>query len=164
MNQKEDETAWLDFLDFVFTVAMGIGLTPEVLGEKFRGLLSESWVHGTESPSGIDLYNLGVFVLGFLTLTLSWFGYHASIRSKPLTYTTTQGMFRFIMDVALVIIYGFILLEFRNYGRVLFLLVIVHCMRTRSPATATVGPLTPDTMRSRLESAVSANSYAPMSA
>jgi len=127
MSDNEEKPAGIDFLDFLFTVSIGIGLTPEILGMDYiKGLLSENWVRNGQLPSSPDLYNLGVFILGFLTLTLSWFGYHGSMAKKPIKYGTVSGMFRFIFDVLLVIIYGLILLEFRNFKVVLTLLVIVH--------------------------------------
>lgn len=125
--ENNTEPAGIDFLDFLFTVSMSIGLTPEVLGREYiTGLLSESWVREGRSPSGSDAFNLGVFLLGFLTLTLSWFGYHGSIKKRPLKYDTLSGMVRFIFDVLLVIIYGLILLRFRDFGIVLGLVVAAH--------------------------------------
>lgn len=124
---NDGQPAGLDFLDFVFTIAMGIGLTPEILGRDYiTGLLSEQWARTVQFPQGQDLFNLGVFLLGFLTLTLSWFGYHGSIRKRPLKYDTLSGMLRFIIDVLLVIIYGVILVKYRHFHVVLFLLLLVH--------------------------------------
>jgi hypothetical protein len=75
----------LDLLDFLFTVALSVGLTPEVLQVPGRtGLLSEQWVKLRIWPSGLEVFDLTVYFLGILTLTLSWFGYHASVRTRPL--------------------------------------------------------------------------------
>lgn len=126
-TNKDKDTAGLDFLDFIFTIAMSIGLTPELLGnEKIKGLLSEEWAINAQCPS--DFFNLGVFFLGFFNLTLSWFGYHGSIIKNPLTYGTIPGMVRFIIDVLLVIIYGVILIYFRFFKTVLFLLSLVYLL------------------------------------
>lgn len=127
MSNGKSETAGLDFLDFIFTVAISVGLTPEVLQiQGVTGLLSEKWVQLGQWPSKDELFNLLVFFLGFLTLTLSWFGYHASIISRPLKYNSGFGMVRFIMDVLLVIIYGIILLHYKSFGAVLTLIIIIH--------------------------------------
>jgi hypothetical protein len=118
-NSGQTETAGLDFLDFVFTVAMSIGLTPEILGGDFKGMLSEEWLRDGRWPAGGEWFNLGVFGFGFLNLTLSWFGYHASIRNKRLKWETIVGMFRFVLDVLLVIIYGLMLIKYKQFGVVL---------------------------------------------
>lgn len=121
------EPAGIDFLDFLFTLAISVGLSPGILGiEGWSGLLSEEWLKQGVLPSGQALYDFLVFSLGFLTLTLSWFGYHGSIRKKPLKYGTFPGMVRFIFDVLLVVIYGLILLQYKNFKVVLFLLLVVH--------------------------------------
>jgi hypothetical protein len=123
---NKDETAGLDFLDFLFTVAISVGLTPELLQVGgVTGLLSEAWQKEGRLPCTDELFNIGVFGLGFLNLTLSWFGYHASIRSRPLNYVRGYGMFRFLLDVVLVISYGIILIKFKSFYVVLALLLLV---------------------------------------
>ena len=127
MSNSTEKPAGIDFLDFLFTISISVGLTPEILGNgNIKGLLSEEWVWKSQFPSSLDFYNLGVFSLGLLNLILSWFGYHGSIEVKPLKYRTLSGMVRFIFDVLLVIIYGLILLQFRNFKIVISLLVIVY--------------------------------------
>ena len=124
---KNDETAGLDFLDFLFTIAMSAGLTPELLQiGGMTGLLSEDWQKSGRYPNGDEWFNIWVFGLGFLNLTLSWFGYHASIKSRPLNYYSGYGMARFILDVSLVIMYGVILLKYKSFGVVLFILMLVY--------------------------------------
>lgn len=83
---KNKERAGVDFLDFLFTVAISVGLTPEILQiNGVSGLLSEPWhLQGTQF-SRDDFFNSGVFFLGLSNLTLSWFGYHASIIRRPLS-------------------------------------------------------------------------------
>lgn len=123
---RNDETAGLDFLDFLFTVAISVGLTPELLQVSWvTGLLSEGWQRNGRWPTQDEGFNICVFGLGFLNLTLSWFGYHASIKSRPLNYLSGYGMVRFILDVLLVIMYGVILVKYKSFRVVLFLLVLV---------------------------------------
>jgi len=121
---RNEETAGLDFLDFLFTVAISVGLTPELLNGP-TGLLSEKWQLDGRWPNGQEWIQIGAFSVGFFNLTLSWFGYHASIRSRPLNYFTGYGMVRFIIDVLLVIVYGIILIKYRNPNIVFFLLLVV---------------------------------------
>lgn len=124
---KNEERAGVDFLDFLFTVAISVGLTPEILQiNGVAGLLSEPWnLQGTRLSSD-DALNLGVFFLGLSNLTLSWFGYHASIITRPLSYTSGFGMARFVLDVFLVIIYGVMLIKYKSFDVVLALLVLVY--------------------------------------
>ncbi|HEX8458365.1 MAG TPA: hypothetical protein VF656_13780 [Pyrinomonadaceae bacterium] len=128
-NSNDGETAGLDLLDFLFTLAISIGLSPGILGiDDWPGILSEDWMKSGRLPTRAngELHHFMVFVLGFLTLTLSWFGYHASIKTRPLRYKTAWGMIRFVIDVLLVVTYGLILLQFKNLGFVIFLLFVVH--------------------------------------
>jgi hypothetical protein len=119
--------AGIDFLDFIFTVAFSFGLTPEILNIRdFKGLLSEGWVAGGRLPTCAELFAALTLGLGFLTLALSWFGYHASSISRPLKYETIWGMFRFLLDIVLVALYAVIMLQFRRLGVVLALLALVY--------------------------------------
>jgi hypothetical protein len=128
---NNDETAGLDFLDLLFTVAISVGLTPELLQiSGLTGLLSEEWQKVGRWPNTNEFFGLGVFGLGFLNLTLSWFGYRASIKSRPLNYYSGYGMVRFILDVSLVIVYGVILLKYKSFGVVLSLLISVYVIFT----------------------------------
>lgn len=127
MSNSSTEPAGLDFLDFVFTVAMSVGLTPELLQvSHIKGIISEDWVLKGRWPNSEEYFHLWVFSLGFLTLTLSWFGYHASIFTRPLKYNSGYGMVRFIMDVLLVVLYGVILISYKNFGVVLALHIVVY--------------------------------------
>lgn len=121
---RNEEKAGLDFLDFLFTVAISVGLTPEVLNGA-TGLLSEKWQVEGRWPNGVEWIQIGVFIVGFFNLTLSWFGYHASIRSRPLNYFSGYGLARFMLDVSLVIVYGIILIKYRSPNVVFFLLLLV---------------------------------------
>lgn len=127
MTNNSDETAGLDFLDFLFTVAISVGLTPEILQiTGITGLLSEDWQQTGRWPSKDEAFNIGVYFLGFLNLTLSWFGYHGSIIARPLNYFSGFGMTRFVLDVLLVTMYGVMLVKYRNFDGALLLLLIIY--------------------------------------
>lgn len=127
MTNKSDETAGLDFLDFLFTVAISVGLTPELLQVQWvTGLLSEDWYKTGRWPSVNEAFSVGVYLLGFLNLTLSWFGYHASIKARPLNYFSGYGMARFVFDVVLVVMYGIMLIQYRSFDVALSLLLIIY--------------------------------------
>lgn len=126
---QEGKAAGIDFLDFVFTVAFSLGLTPEILNiPHFKGVLSEEWVAQGRCPMSGEWFPTLTLALGFLTLVLSWFGYHASIQRLPLRYETTSGLFRFLLDVLLVALYAVIMLQFRRFDVVLALLVVVYVL------------------------------------
>jgi hypothetical protein len=124
----------IDLIDIVFTAMVTVGLTPEILQvSHINGMLSESWVKaalaGTpQAPSTMELLDLGAFLLGLFTLLLSWFGIHASLQANPIHYDTNWGMLRFVLDVTLVLLYGVILIFFRQLHAVLFLLSVVYLL------------------------------------
>ena len=123
----EDNAAGIDFLDFLFTVAISVGLTPELLQVPWvTGLLSVDWYKTGRWPSANEAFSLGVYLLGFLNLTLSWFGYHASIKARPLNYFSGYGMTRFVLDVLLVVMYGILLIQYRSFDVALSLLLIIY--------------------------------------
>jgi uncharacterized membrane protein len=103
----------LEFIDPLFAIAIHIGVA--------EGILHSPWFEQTRLPVGQnEWFNLGVFCLGFATLVLSWFGYHASLRIRPL-----QGQGRFIIDVVLVLLYAVMLAKYDHFSAVLFVLMIV---------------------------------------
>jgi hypothetical protein len=130
-SQGQSGNEPIDMIDIVFTVALGIGLTPEVLGhEKFHGILSEGWVYSAlwgnwQQPCKDDWFRFFTLFLGLLTLLLSWFGVHSSLKSHAIKYEFI-GMCRFFFDITLVILYLFILIFFRNFCFVMILLFIVY--------------------------------------
>lgn len=131
MSQQADkrqtqESGGLGLLDFLFTVAIGLGLTPELLeADHLKGVLSENWVKQQMPPSVNDWFNLLVLLLGLLTTVFSWFGYHRSIIDKPVAYDTLRGMARFTTDVVLIIVYGLMMIFFKSFSLALLLLVLV---------------------------------------
>src|SRR6184192_1594806 len=91
-STDSDGSIFIDFLDPLFAVAIGIGFQD--------GLFHEKWLLEWQLPKDGDLFNLFVFILGLLTITLSWFGYHKSIRNRSI-----EGKGRFILDVVLLVFY-----------------------------------------------------------
>src|SRR5215203_5119998 len=75
---KGGELSRVDPIDFLFTIALAIGLTPEIIGGDLKGILSEDWVRNASFPTSDEAASLLVFFVGILTLTLSWFGYNRS--------------------------------------------------------------------------------------
>src|SRR5437867_12488728 len=92
----------LDLLDFLFTFALGFGMTPEVLNAGLKGLLSAVWYTEARWPITGELRDSVVSFVGSLSLALSWFVSHASVRLRLLTYMIPYGVWRVLMDVVLV--------------------------------------------------------------
>lgn len=115
MATDEKKPFGIDFIDPLFAVAISIGFT--------EGIMKEQWFRDWYMPKGDDTFNLFVFGLGFLTIVLSWLGYHESIKTKPL-----HGIGRFILDVLLVMVYAVLMVKFRDLGAVLFLIAIIYLL------------------------------------
>lgn len=121
------DSSGIDFLDFLFTVAISVGLTPEALGVSgIEGLLSLSQKWKIAWPDSNDWFYISSFFLGLINLSLSWFGYHASIRTRPLKYSSSFGMIRFIIDIFLVIVYGIMLIQFTNLNVIICILLAIY--------------------------------------
>jgi hypothetical protein len=132
LNDDRQSGDHFDFLDILFAAMVTIGLTPEVIQvTHLPGMLSENWVKNVLADKPLTLTNeeqkhFGTFIVGLLTLILSWFGVRVSLRKHPIRSDNVFGMFRFIFDVVLILLYGIILLVFKHIGSVLILLIIVY--------------------------------------
>lgn len=124
--QARDDSAGIDFLDFLFTFVLTFGLVPEALGiEGNGGPLSEGWFTPGYHWSIADVERVSALFLGLLTLTLSWFGYHASIRRQPLNLEKLSGLARFQIDVFLVLLYGLMLINYRSFDLIALSTLVV---------------------------------------
>ena len=106
---------FVDFLDPLFAVAIGIGFD--------HGLLLEPWLISWSLPRGQNLFDLFVFILGLFFIAMSWFGYHKSVKNKPL-----KGNLRFVLDVALVLFYLLLLFKYKDFSATLLVLVIIYLL------------------------------------
>jgi len=112
-DKEQKQPYGIDFIDPLFAAALSIGFT--------HAIMQENWFNVWRMPAGREWFYFGVFMLGVLTVVLSWVGYHESIRSKPL-----RAYGRFIVDVILVALYVLLLVKFKNFGAVLSILVLIH--------------------------------------
>lgn len=125
-EQNYKEQVKPDLLDFLFTLALTIGIAPELVGGK--GLLSNRWALAI--PDLAFLTNLGTFLLGVSTLLFSWYGFNASISNNPVLYGSVAGMIRFFLDAFLVVLYGFMLIVYEKLELVAALLVVIFFLYT----------------------------------
>ena len=108
----------IDFIDPLFAVVISISFV-EVMKRPWFEPGSGSF----QVSFAFDITSLG---LGYLTVVLSWVGYHLSIRSKPILVETLPGFFRFILDVILLACYWLLLVKFENFLFVLLMLLVVN--------------------------------------
>lgn len=119
------QTTDIGFWDFVYILSISVGLFPEVLGiPGLSGILSQEWVRSGLPPSADARFSLCVLFLGLMTIALSWFGYHRSLTGRPFRYDSSLSMFRFLIDLVLLISYALLLLQFKNLKAFLFFLVL----------------------------------------
>jgi hypothetical protein len=133
-----DDRDGIDLLDFLFTVALSIGLTPELLQQgHLTGVLSQDWVQClfqprqtqcTTMPSMEDWFNICVVLLGLISLTFSWWGYHNSVAIRPLRRESILGMIRFLLDIVLVALYGLTLVFFRSFYHVAAFMMLIFIL------------------------------------
>jgi hypothetical protein len=110
-GQRSPGAVKSDLLDFLFTLALAIGLAPELIGGE--GVLQYNWQLAIPSPT--FLFEMSVFLLGLATLLFSWYGFNSSVSKNPVLYGSIAGLFRFSLDAFLVVLYGFLLTQFRNF-------------------------------------------------
>jgi hypothetical protein len=121
-KQKNKDTGlkWnITFVDLLFAVAVHLAFSEGL----FRRDWFENWIKGGESLSHQASISLSVFALAFLTMALSWNGYHRSLeKRKELTN------WRFLIDVFLVTIYIIMLTHFDSWRIVLRLFAMVYSL------------------------------------
>ena len=117
-SQVSDSRIGIDFIDPLFAVVISISFV-EVMKQPWFEPASGSF----QMRYAFDIASLG---LGYLTVVLSWVGYHLSIRSKPIRVETLPGFLRFIWDVVLLACYWLLLVKFESFWFVLLMLLIVN--------------------------------------
>lgn len=128
-GRPRQDKADIALLDFLFTVSISVGLTPELLQTKhLKGILSEPWVRQGRFPSADEWFNLAVFGVGLITLIFSWYGYHDSVQRRPLRGASLGAMGRFTIDVLLIVLYGVALLFFKKFQVFLLALLLVFLL------------------------------------
>lgn len=125
-GQRDEGAVKPDLLDFLFTLALAIGLAPEFVGGE--GLLAYNW--RLTIPSYSFIFDILVFGLGLATLLFSWYGFNHSVSQKPVLYGSLAGLLRFSLDAILVLLYGFLLIQYRNFGVFFATLIFIFIIYT----------------------------------
>lgn len=103
-----------DFMRRLFAVAISVGAA--------AGLLQMDWIRGDTVPTTQKEWEqIFVFLVGLTATIASWDGYLLSIDNKPL-----YGIWRFVIDIALVFIYMFMLLSSGNSFLLLIVLSVIY--------------------------------------
>ena len=109
----------IDFIDPLFAV---------VLNVSFAQIMQEKWFFNFcliyRHPTGFQVATL-LFV-GYLSVVLSWVGYHRSIINAPISVETLAGLFRFILDVGLLLLYLILLTGFKSPRRQVWCLACIY--------------------------------------
>jgi hypothetical protein len=104
----------IDFIDPLFAVAIHVGFVD--------GLMREHWLEHRSIPHSLgDWANALMFGAGLWVLGASWIGYHQSIQRKPLI-----GIYRFALDIVLLVSYIFMLVYFNSVPAMATLLAAIY--------------------------------------
>lgn len=112
----QDLSSTVTFIDVLFAVVMGLGLTQIMELDWFKSLSFSSLAN-----SGFEI---AVIFLGYLTLFCSWWGYHRSVRRRHLPGGKI-GVAIFAVDIILLACYWLLLVKFESLRFVLFVLLAV---------------------------------------
>lgn len=115
MSRNIEPRFLLDFIDPLFAVVLSLSFG--------QILVADSWIW--DLSKGVQEFEFWVLMLGYLFVVLSWIGYHKSLRTAPLRANTLPGIFRFVVDVVLLILYFLLLISFRDFERVLRFIVVI---------------------------------------
>lgn len=117
-NNGNSKGIAIDFIDPLFAVVISVS---------FFEVMTRQWF----TPNSINdllssAFDIFVLLLGYLTVVLSWVGYHRSIRGKPIRIKTLPGFWRFILDIVLLFCYWLLLVKFESFGFVLLILALIY--------------------------------------
>ncbi len=110
----------INFIDPLFSV---------VLSTSFAQIYIDYWFTDFRNLWHLKpIFIVATLGLGYLTVILSWVGYHQSIKSTPIRIETPAGRWRFGLDVVLLITYFVLLVSFGNFRRVLWTIVVIYLL------------------------------------
>jgi Domain of unknown function (DUF4406) len=129
MNTEKGTAVGLTFIDILFAVVVGVGLTE---------VTSRPWV--TDFLGNWRELGLWVFIFGITVVVASWVGYHKMMAGEPATDTrrpaqpldpeirTWQGFSRFIIDIVLLFLYYRLLVRIDHPLLVLSLVLVIFVL------------------------------------
>jgi hypothetical protein len=133
-NGGNNEIA-IDFIDPLFAVALNVS---------FAQIFTEPWFLDRRlvlrEP---NIFYVATLFLAYLTVVLSWVGYHRSIKKCQISVESWSGRGRFYSDILLVFSYFVLLVSYKNFQRELRVLALIfllywgwdHLKRVECPET-----------------------------
>ena len=114
--REQDFSSTVIFIDVLFAVVMGLGLTQ---------IMALGWFKALSFESVFDnALEIAVIFVGYLTLFCSWWGYHRSVRRRQLP-SGKIGVAIFAVDILLLACYWLLLVKFENLRFILSVLFVV---------------------------------------
>jgi len=117
-NNDNSKKIAIDFIDPLCAVVISIS---------FFEVMERQWfTFSSINDLFSSAFDIFVLLLGYLTVVLSWVGYHRSIRTKRILIETRPGLLRFIFDILLLFCYWILLVKFESFGFVLLMLFVIY--------------------------------------
>ncbi len=110
----------INFIDPLFSVVLSMSFA-QVYAE--AAWFKNFWLIWKE-PHFFEVATL--VLIGYLTVILSWVGYHRSIKSSPINVDAFWGRWRFGLDIVLLISYFVLLVSYVDFHRELWTLASVY--------------------------------------
>lgn len=118
MKHTENDKIAIDFIDPLFAVVLHISFVQIYEHEQWfwqpRLIFHEP-----------HLFHVSTLALGYLTVILSWIGYHVSMRRNWIDVERTSGKWRFFFDVLLLVGYFVLLVSYEYLKRELWVLAFI---------------------------------------
>jgi hypothetical protein len=117
---SNDDKIAIDFIDPLFAVVLHIS---------FVQIYEQEWFWFPKRIFGEPyLFHVATLCLAYLTVILSWIGYHVSMKTRWIEVTRPSGKWRFFLDVLLLLSYFILLVSFQHLKRELWMLAFVFLM------------------------------------
>jgi uncharacterized membrane protein len=120
LNHAKDDKIAIDFIDPLFAVVLHIS---------FIQIYEQPWFW---SPRMIwhepNIFHIATLSLAYLTVILSWIGYHASMKKRWIDVKAGPGKWRFFLDVLLLFSYFILLVSFKCLKRELWMLAFIFLL------------------------------------
>ena len=118
MKHDEDNRIAIDFIDPLFAVVLHISFVQIYEHEQWfwqpRLIFQEP-----------HLFHASTLALGYMTVILSWIGYHVSMKKHWIDVERPSGKWRFFFDVLLLFAYFVLLVSYEYLRRELWVLAFI---------------------------------------
>jgi hypothetical protein len=120
MKHVNNDKIAIDFIDPLFAVVLHIS---------FVQIYEQQWFWSPKMIFGEPwLFHVATLSLAYLTVILSWIGYHVSMKTRWIDVSQTSGKWRFFLDVLLLFSYFILLVSFKYLKRELWMMAFIFLM------------------------------------